>query len=231
MELAGIPGSGKSRATALLAAELTRRQVVTRQPQSSMSPEVTAPRRLARKAWAAAVVALRRPALCLRLTDGLLRSGQGAAGAVARLLQWQVAQHALVHRGGRDAVSLVDEGLLQCLWSVGLRGDLTPVLSRLATARGVRRPDLLVVVHTPVDCALARLAARGSRHSRTQELAYGARLAELQHGERLLAGLVRWWVAAAGPGRCVELDGSDAADPSQIERVATTILQLRRPAG
>jgi thymidylate kinase len=121
---------------------------------------------------------------------------------------------------------VLDEGHVQALWSVGLRGDLTPVLEQLddlGPAFRARAADLLVVVDVPPEVALARLERRRSRHSRIQHLDRPERLAELRRGADLLDRLAAWW-----PGRpdvhpeVVRLDGT-AGDGTDLGRLAARI--------
>ncbi|MGY1779697.1 hypothetical protein [Geodermatophilus sp. SYSU D01036] len=216
VELAGIPGSGKSRRARLLAARLADCGIVVTQPQARFAPSVPTARRLVGKSLASARAVVRAPAATARLVGGVLRSHQPAPADLAgRVVQVLVGQGVAARAAGPGGVSLVDEGLVQALWSIGLRGDVAPVLAALDATP--RRPtaDLLVVVRVPPEIALDRLAHRSSRHSRVQLLDERDRLAELVRGARLLDRLVDWW-----PGRvpgCHEvltLDGTadDGAD-------------------
>jgi hypothetical protein len=112
-------------------------------------------------------------------------------------------------------VHLFDEGLLQALWSVGLRGDVTPTL-RVLEQRSDRfaMPDLVVAVHVSIDEIEARLAARPSRHSRLQEHEDPIdRRRELARGAELVGSLVAWWDhIARGPGRLIEIRNDPGHD-------------------
>lgn len=200
VELVGIPGSGKSRLARMLAAELGGRGVAVAQPQRRYESTVPAGRRLTRKAVACVAAGATAPVHTTRLVRRLARSGQAGPGDVAgRLVQLLVARDVAGRAARRTGVSVVDEGLVQALWSVGLHGDVSAVLPVLE--HGLREPlaDLLVVLQVPEDLALARLSSRSSQHSRIQQLPEAARLAELKHGTRLLCDLVAWW--SSRPGR------------------------------
>lgn len=228
LEVAGLPGSGKSRALASFAAGLSDRRVPVCEPQRAVGPAVALLPRTGRKLVRAARTAAARPGLSLRVGHRIVRSGQPTVrDVVARTLQWQVGQDALACPSRAAAVSLVDEGLLQCLWSVGLRADVQPLLDLLDRRDGWRAPDLLVVVRTPVDVAAARLAGRRSRHSRTQQLPAAALLAELERGEELLDLLLAWW-AERRPR--LEVDGSSGVDVADVQRVVAQVLALAPPA-
>jgi hypothetical protein len=197
VELVGIPGAGKSHLAAAAAAELAARGIPVAQPQAQLGPSVPVGRRLARKSVTCAASALVSPGTTARVVRGIVRSHQPRqADVVGRLVQWLVAQD-LTGRTARWAgVSLLDEGLVQALWSIGVRGNVEPVLRVLDTSARWHAPDLLVVVGVAPELALSRLAARPSRHSRTQRLAEHARLPELERGAELLDRLVQWWSAS-----------------------------------
>jgi hypothetical protein len=136
---------------------------------------------------------------------------------MARVVQVLVAQQVAALAADIAGVSLVDEGLVQALWSIGLRGDVGRVLATLESWPRRRTADVLVVLRVPPEVALGRLTVRTSRHSRTQLLPEPARLAELERGDRLLGDLVTWWSAQPPTGRqvCVvtqpEEDGDERA--------------------
>jgi hypothetical protein len=210
VELAGIPGAGKTRLSRSLAAGIAAQGLTVTGPDRSMTPAVRASSRIARKALAAVTVALAEPVVTARMGRAVLRSRQpGPADVAGRFLQWQVAQSLLADRHDGADVQIVDEGPVQCLWSLGLRGDPDPALRVLEAAVRWRSADLLVVVRTDPEVAAARLSTRRSRHSRVQALPLPDQLAELLRGDLLLDGLVRWWGSTTGrPDRVVEVDGT-----------------------
>lgn len=225
VELAGIPGAGKTRLSRALAAGLAARGLTVAGPDRSMTPSVATVPRIGRKATAALSVAGREPVLTSRVAHAVLRSRQPSpADVAARFVQWQVAQSLLAARGGDADVRIVDEGPVQCLWSVGLRGDVEPALRALGASARWRSADLVVVVRIEPDVAASRLATRRSRHSRIQQLPAQDRLAELLRGELLLDRLVRWWASTRSRPDCVVLaDGTDTSVESHgdlVDRVA-----------
>lgn len=231
VEFAGIPGAGKSRLVEAFAAGLTARGIPVRQPQALLGPATPAGRRLARKALASTAAALDGPGTSARAVRAIARSGQPAAGDVAgRVVQWLVAQRVTADARRRGAVNLVDEGVLQCLWSIGLRGDVEPVLAALASRR-VHRPDVVVVVRVPPEVALERLTARSSLHSRTQLLPESERLTELARGHRVLEGLVEWCSSSAAvPVLDVAGDDDGARDRDVVlDRLSTWWASGRDP--
>ncbi len=232
VELTGIPGSGKSRRTGLLAARLAERGVAVTQPQARQAPSVPTARRLARKSLAVTSAAVRAPTTTARLVSGVLHSSQpGPADVAGRLVQVLVAHDVTARAAGPGEVALVDEGVVQALWSIGLRGDVVPVLAALDAAPRRVAADLLVVVRVPPEVALDRLARRSSRHSRVQRLDERERLAELARGARLLDRLVDWWAERApGGGEVVTVDGT--SDDGAVEALVGRVhARVRRDAG
>lgn len=234
VELAGIPGSGKSRLARTMLRELTTRGISVALPQAATGPLVPTGRRLARKVVAATTAVVNSPAETTALTSGVLRSRQpGAVDVARRLVQVLVAQDAAARSARRPGVSVLDEGLVQALWSIGLRGDVHPVLALLGDLP--HRPTshhLLVVLETSPDVALPRLAARPSQHSRTQSLGEHDRLAELTRGAGLLDELVAWWSNWAGASGQVVVVGSEESGPERdnLLDLICAIVGAGRPA-
>lgn len=235
VELVGIPGSGKSRRARNLAERLGERGAAVGQPQARLAPSVPTGRRLARKAVACGSTAATEPGTAVRVVGSILRSGQPGPGqALGRVVQWLVAEDVATRAARRPGVSIVDEGLVQALWSIGLRGDVRPVLAVLDAAPRRAPAGLLVVVRVPPELALARLAARSSRHSRTQLLDESERLAELERGARLLDELVDWWSGRCPDRTVTTLDGADDDAPDHdrlLDRICASPAAGPRPPG
>jgi hypothetical protein len=223
VELAGLPGAGKSSTATALTRWLTDRGVPVLHPQRAFGPAVPVVPRVCRKLAVATTGTLRSPGLSARMARSLLRSGQpGTADVVARFVQWHVNQRVL-----RPATTPGAEGLIQSLWSIGLRGRVEPALEVLTASRRWRAPDVLVVVRTPPDVAEARLADRASRHSRTQQLPRSLRLAELERSAHLLDRLLAWWDGLGpDPHLRLEVRGTGPADEVQLERIGRLAVQL-----
>ena len=227
VELAGIPGSGKSRLARTLAQQLAERGVPVTQPQVRMSAAVPTVQRLTRKALACGTTVAVAPRQTALLAQATLASRQPSLGdAAGRLVQLLVALEVAERSAHRPGVNLVDEGLVQALWSSGLRGDVSGVLARLEAWRGGPAADLLVVLRVPLDVALARLTTRTSQHSRTQSLEGTARLAELERGVRLLDELVDWWAARSPGGRGVCVVTRPEGDGNEREQLLDRICAL-----
>jgi hypothetical protein len=216
VELFGLPGSGKSS----LARELLRSSADTGHPMNlpavCVGPAVPSLPRRARKLRLAAEQMLQRPVPSFITMRTIVMSQRPRTEGLGRCMQWAITQRLLTSAGGSPGVHLFDEGLLQALWSVGLRGDVTPTLRVLEERSGYYAvPDLVVAVHASIDEIEDRLAARRSRHSRLQEHHDPiVRRRELARGAELVGSLVAWWERIApGSGRLIEIRNDPGRDP------------------
>lgn len=234
VEFCGLPGAGKSHLAAALVEGLRRRGIPAHASDASISPDASAIRRIPRKLLAAGREVLDDPAGAVRAGLAIARAERSAGDVVSRSMQWLVTQHVLDRAMRRAGVHVFQEGVLQALWSIGLRGDPDALLEVLdAGAVPWIRPEVLVVVNAPVEVAAARLDARRSSHSRTQALAADERTAELRRGHELLGCLVEWWRASSRGGDVIEVPNGDDGprDPEAAEMVDRILARLERPAG
>ena len=193
VEFCGLPGAGK---TSLSSAVEQEWDGLVSRPTRRIAPDVPAGRRLSRKLGLVAAEATRRPLLEARVAHRIARSEQPGAGEAAkRWVQWASTQSLMSRARRAPGVHVFDEGVLQALWSLALRGDPAATLNTL-TGSGGRwsAPDLVIVVDPPVELLVRRLRDRASEHSRLQRLADDEELrAELVRGRSLLDRLVVWW--------------------------------------
>jgi hypothetical protein len=215
VELFGLPGSGKSS----LARELLQISadigLPMNLPVASVGPAVPPLPRRARKLWLAAGHMLQRPVPSFITIRSIVSFQRPRTEGLSRCMQWAITQRLLTSAGRSPGVHLFDEGLLQALWSVGLRGDVTPTLRSLEQRSGrCATPDLVVTMHVSIDEIEDRLAARHSRHSRLQECRDPiVRRRELAQGAELVKSLVAWWEhIAPEPGRLIEIRNDPGRD-------------------
>jgi hypothetical protein len=216
VELCGLPGAGKSTLAAALTAQLAPPGGPgCRVLDAPISAAVPRGRRLPRRLLLAAGAVVRQPRAAALDVSRLLGSGPASRrDVVAGLAQWW-ATNALVTgaRAGRgeaaSSVCLLEEGPVHTVWTLLLRTASGDPSSWWATVPDAARSDLVLVLEvSPVE-AQRRLAARASRHSRTQSLPSEAQRAELERGalllERVLAScpvpVLRLRTEAAGPTR------------------------------
>jgi hypothetical protein len=216
VELFGLPGSGKSHFARELLRGLAEIGMPVNLPGARVGPAVPSLPRMARKLGLVAGQMLQRPVPSCIAMRSIVSAQHRRTEGLGRCVQWGVTQRLLASAGRAPGVHLFDEGLLQALWSTGLRGDVTPTLRVLEQRSGrSAMPDLVVVVYASIDEIEDRLAARHSRHSRLQEHHDPiVRRRELARGAELVGSLVAWWERIApGPGRLIEIRNDPGRDP------------------
>lgn len=206
VEFCGLPGVGKSYIAARVLGTLLDHGVVARMGDGDVDPNVATPRRISRKLRWVLGQEVARP---IASTRALARIGAGQrdlSSAVSRSVQWFVTQGLLDAARRTAGVHVFQEGIVQALWSIGLRGDVSKLLG-LLDERGVPSvgPDLVVAVHAPAEEIGKRLQMRRSRHSRTQVLQGEELEAELRRGADLLDELLAWWEDGRRHGRVVRV--------------------------
>lgn len=227
IELCGLPGAGKTTLASALVHELAGYDLSVRTGASAVAAEVPGLRRVSVKMALTLAEMLAHPAGTASCTASIARSNPPSVADLGhRAVQWAVTQRLLRAAHRRAGLHVFDEGLIQTLWSVGLRGNVDHTLRALDTLHGWTGPDLLVVVEAPEDVVLERLVSRGSRHARSQALDPARRRIELEHGQRLLDLLVDWWSTANTAASVIRVPhGENGAD------VATRVAALVSRAG
>ncbi|HET8603403.1 MAG TPA: hypothetical protein VFM09_05695 [Marmoricola sp.] len=208
VELCGLPGSGKTtlahEVVARLRATGGSARVVDRRVSAAVPPWVRVPRKAGLVAGALARAPVRA------VGDARLLGGRqpDRRDRLAVPVQWLLAGRLVGEARRTRGTAVLEEGLVQALWTAALRAR-TPLdggtLARVAS----RVPRAHVVVHldVPVDLALSRLRGRSSRHSRVQRQQAEGQLALLEHGDLLLRELLGAW-SAAGLGEVLLVDGA-----------------------
>ena len=227
VEFCGLPGAGKSYIADHVLSTLSDHGVVARLSDDGIGPDVAGPRRIARKLRWVLEQEVTRPTASMRVL-GCIGAGQRDwSSAISRSVQWFVTQGLLDAASRTAGVHLFQEGVLQALWSMGLRGELRRLL-RLLDDGAVpwTRPNLVVVVDASTEAVRRRLLARHSRHSRTQEL-QGAELdVELRRGADLLTQLVGWWEHIGGRDRLLRV--SNDSDERPVVGEVVGFIEARR---
>ena len=239
IELFGLPGVGKSRLVAELLRASAGLELHLDRPVARIDPASPTAVRVGRKlGLAAAECALHpvRSGAAARAIVGSQRAG--LAAGMPRWIHWLIVQRLMSSALRSQGSHLFDEGVLQALWSIGLRGDVTPALDQLGEAPGRwALPDLVVFVQAPLEVIRRRLSERSSRHSRLQ--ARGdprRRRRELARGRDLAERIRGWWVDVVADTRPVlEVDNGPTASLDDLgsslihEIVRHIVAQGRRP--
>ncbi len=219
VELCGLPGAGKTTvargARDRLAAAGVSCEIADRGISAAAAPH----QRVRRRAASALRESVRHPVGTAAAAGAVLASGQSRPrDTVAVLAQWLAVRDLLAACHRTPGVHLFEEGVVQRLWTLGLRGDLDVSERLWGNLDPARRTDLVVVLDLSVEEAMARLRGRRSRHSRVQLLGPDAMLEELERGHRLLDGLV-----AGCPVPVVRVSAEPAPEVVS-ERVAGVVL-------
>jgi thymidylate kinase len=222
VELSGLPGSGKTTVAGLTCALLLRQGVRCPVADRGVSAAAAAPARIGRRALASAREAARHPLTSTDAVRAVVASRQSSPrDTVAAVARWLAVCDLVDRCHGAGGAHLLEEGVVQRLWSLALRTETDVVPQLWAGLRRRSRTDLVVVVDVPVQLAARRLAQRASRHSRTQQLPPAMLLGELERGRDLLDRILM-----DAPVRVVRLDGAGAATPDRVaERVATSVME------
>ena len=193
LELCGLPGSGKTSVAQAALPLFLESGHACEVVDQRVSAAVPRPRRVLRKAAMIAAVIAGDPRGAVGTTRVLGPGQPGLRDRLAVPAQWWVAERLVLQARQRGGLALVEEGLVQALWTAGLRSTgLTP--SALVSLAGrMRRADLVVHLDIPAELALERLRARPSRHSRVQRMTPSDQAAAMRHGDALLRELLAEW--------------------------------------
>ena len=119
--------------------------------------------------------------------------------------------------GGAPGVVVLEEGVVQALWSAGLRSSRTSAAELVATADGSAVPDLVVLLDVPTQLATDRIGARDSRHSRVQRVSDSEQPGLMQAGAVLLDELIDQW-RGRGLSDILVLDGTGPDCAAELAR-------------
>ena len=220
VELCGLPGSGKTTVAGHMRTALQRAGFpghIVDQPISASAPPVT---RLLRRTAASARASVARPRWALGVGADVAAVRQPARRDTASVLaQWLAVCDLTSRAHRRPGIHLLEEGLVQTMWTLMLRSEDPPPPRLWASLPTTSRSDLVVLVDVPVPVVQERLVRRASRHSRSQQLPPDLLRAELERGDRLLAALV----ATARPP-VLRVRGSHETEAADVAAEATRLV-------
>ena len=219
VELCGLPGAGKTTVAEAVRDRVAAAGVSCDLADQDVSAAAAPRRRLRRRATSALRESTSHPTRTADAAAAVLASRQSRPrDTVAVLAQWLAVRDLLAGCHHSPGVHLFEEGVLQRLWTIRLRGRHDTSARLWRNLDPARRTDLVVVLDLPAAEAATRLQNRPSRHSRVQLVDPEAMLDELVRGERLLGALV-----AGCPVPVVRV-AADVAPDALATRVAEVVL-------
>jgi thymidylate kinase len=225
VELCGLPGAGKTTVAHTLVARLHGENSPAHVVDELVSAATPGSRRLPRKVAMIGRALAADPlgeARAARLLGGGQRTCRDAVAVPAR---WWVAEQLVAAARRRTGVAVIEEGVVQALWTAGLWSRQATVPGLVGLALTTARPDLVVHVDSPVELALRRLRSRSSRHSRVQRLTDPEQGATMHEGDVLLRHLLAEW-ARRGLGEVVVLNGA-SGDLASVTAVLADVVEHR----
>ena len=167
VEFIGLPGVGKSTLSRAVAAELTSRGTTVDEPIHKRDSYST-PRRIASKARFAGRNLRTAPKTAHTLTRNVLHTNQQSLTDLVRVL-FNLHYVAGVTTAFRPqaGVTLLDQGVFQARWSVGLRST-RPIAEAIESVDipANLTPDLVVCVEAPNETIADRLTTRADGDTR-----------------------------------------------------------------
>ena len=221
VELAGLPGSGKTTLARAAADVLRAGGTEVRCPTDVVASRGRIARSLT-KAVSAGLQLACHPVRSTRMLAAVRRSRQrsGADGFRVGLNCLYVSR--VLARARRDAAALVllDQGGIQALESVRLRARDTTVLADSRAWALLLRADLCIHLDVDAETAAARLAGRGGAQSRVEEEAPGELRMLLDAVRAGLAGILA--MAGRSGVEIVTVDARASIDAGVVARALTS---------
>ena len=232
VEFVGMPGAGKSAVSRRVAEHLAGRGVAVAEPVRALSDRSSrgaAVAGVAAKSLRVAGEMVAHPGDALRALRAIRGTGQPSMPVLARVaFNWLMQCAVLRSSRTSGAVHLLDEGIYQALWSVGLEGrpGTIPRLGReLASALAL--PDVVVIVDAEAEAVAQRLGARGGHESRADRWDRADGQA-VRHGSGLLDEVVDVLMKVSGRGRgprVIHVDNGAGRDPGAVAGPLATELE------
>ncbi len=161
VEFVGLPGVGKSTLSRAVAAKLTSRGTEVHEPNDKRDTYST-PRRIASKAQFASQSLLSSPKTALTTTRSVSQTDQQSFIDLIRVLfNLHYVTGVTITFQSRDSVTLLDQGIYQARWSVGLQST-QPITEAIETVDIPVHlaPDLVVFVEATDKTIANRLNSR-----------------------------------------------------------------------
>jgi thymidylate kinase len=224
IELAGLPGSGKTTLASGLARRLTQDGLSCSVADLDVSARSGRLARTRRRATYSALEVARHPAASLRATQLLLSSAQARRADSAKLvMQWLATGHLLAAAHARPGVQLLEEGAAQTIWTALLRAGRLEASELWECLPRQAHGHVQLFVDVSPEVAADRLVRRRSRHSRTQLLPHAERLAELHRGRDLFDQVI-----GSSPLPVLRVLGDGLTGAQVVEAAREAVVNLPR---
>jgi hypothetical protein len=234
IEFMGLPGSGKSTIAALLESDLRRLGIETVSRSVDHAPFV-------RRHWERLLRIIRNAGRCRRTYLDALRlilaSGQKSPLDFAKVTwnSWHVIALIADCRAAGDAVTIIDQGLFQAIWSIRLSSsrELSAEACN-ALLRSADVTDVLVVnISSEIGVASRRLVTRTFKGTRLSSQAGGSYAEHWQAAAASLADLMQLAhiILPHDPSgeRIITIENNTACPRTAASEVASAFLARARP--
>ena len=199
VELCGLPGGGKSLIASSVAERLGARGLEVTLPLAAVAATQPLGRRVGTKVLIALREVARAPVDSVHAVVAIHRSGQSRRDLLHRSLNWLVVRGLYRQARRRPGIHVFDQGIVQEMCSIGYDGaDWRACLPASGPRFARLGPDVLIIVVTSVDTALARLDVRPGHQSRLERRDAVKRRAELERQGCLLEQVERAWFELHG---------------------------------
>ena len=166
VEFFGLPAAGKTTVSRQVAEALSTRGIGVEEPTRTIARK-PAPIRIATKGRYLASATVRTPRASARITRRCLNANDRLPDPVRVAFNHHYVRGVLLRSRARENVGILDQGLYQSIWSIGLAGDISYswLLDSLPLP-AAEQPDLVVVLQVSRAALLERTRARGSADTR-----------------------------------------------------------------
>jgi hypothetical protein len=186
IEFLGLPGSGKSTLSRLLAEHFVTCGQQVGEPTYTLAHELSHPARLRAKLRLVGSFIARHPHLAASDLLAIRRTRQASPSEAQKLaFNWLYIASLCTDRPASSTVTILDQGIAQAVWSVALSARRKTWLKLLTRIRWCEAaaPHLVVRVHADPAILAPRLDARCQRASRMDHL--GGDLAALRRADAI----------------------------------------------
>lgn len=194
IEFFGLPGAGKTTLSKRLTELLRERGATVDNPSNDMDHIPAGLRRIIRKLHFVIRELSHHPASSLRAALTISGHRQGSTkGLIKVLVNWWFVADLLRTRDGSAHFRILDQGICQALWSIGLTGKAGNLLAHCDNLifESIPFPHVVVLVEANIETVVERLTKREGRNSRIEQVPMQEQRQLLLHGLLLYQRIVQ----------------------------------------